>query len=113
MNAPIDVSGVELYTDRLTLRSWWQSDLEDFFEYASVDRVGQIAGWLPHKDFQQTQKILDSFIEKRKPSPWTARGRSSVLWVWNIMTRRSLLSWICCEPVPLALCFPRTTGEKA
>ena len=44
MNAPIDVTGVELHTQRLTLRPWRQSDLQDFFEYASVEGVGQMAG---------------------------------------------------------------------
>lgn len=75
MNAPIDVSGVELHTDRLTLRSWRQSDLEDFFEYASVDGVGQMAGWLPHKDAQETQIILDSFIGKKKTFALDCQGK--------------------------------------
>ena len=50
MNVPIDISGVELTTARLTLRPWKQEDLQDFFEYASVEGVGQMAGWLPHRD---------------------------------------------------------------
>ena len=62
MNANIDISGIILKTDRLTLRPWRQEDLEDFFEYASVDGVGQMAGWLPHESKETTQMILDSFI---------------------------------------------------
>ena len=75
MNAPFDVTGVELGTERLTLRPWRQSDLNDFFEYASVDGVGQMAGWLPHKDAQETQKILDSFIEKKKTFALDYQGK--------------------------------------
>ena len=75
MNAPIDVSSVELHTQRLTLRPWRQSDLEDFFEYASVDGVGQMAGWLPHKDIGETQKILDSFIEKKRTFALDYQGK--------------------------------------
>ena len=44
MNKPIDISNVVLETERLKLRPWKESDLEDFFEYASVDGVGQMAG---------------------------------------------------------------------
>ena len=33
MNAEIDVSQVVLKTERLTLRPWKESDLEDFYEY--------------------------------------------------------------------------------
>ena len=74
MNAPIDVTGVELHTRRLTLRPWRQEDLQDFFEYASVEGVGQMAGWLPHKEISETQKILDSFISKKKTFALDFRG---------------------------------------
>ena len=76
MNAPIDVTGVELRTDRLTLRPWKQEDLMDFFEYASVDSVGQMAGWLPHKTIQDSQKILDSFISKKKTFALDYQGKA-------------------------------------
>ena len=113
MNAPIDVSGAALHTRRLTLRPWRQEDLVDFFEYASVEGVGQMAGWLPHKDISETQNILDSFIEKREPSPWITRGRSLALWAWNIIARRNPRSLILCEPVLWALYFLKITGEGA
>lgn len=45
MNAQIDIHNVILKTERLTLRPWQLSDLDDFYEYASVDGVGQMAGW--------------------------------------------------------------------
>lgn len=66
MNAQIDISGIVLKTERLILRPWRQSDLDDFYEYASVDGVGQMAGWLPHKSKETTQMILDSFITHKK-----------------------------------------------
>lgn len=75
MNVPIDISGVELTTARMTLRPWKQEDLQDFFEYASVDGVGQMAGWLPHENMEVTQKILDGFIEKRRTFALTERGK--------------------------------------
>ena len=49
MNKQIDITGVVLMTERLTLRPWRESDLNDFYEYASVAGVGQMAGWNPHK----------------------------------------------------------------
>ena len=66
MNAPIDMSDITLKTQRLTLRPWQQDDLDDFFAYASVDGVGQMAGWLPHESKETTQMILDSFITHKK-----------------------------------------------
>lgn len=66
MNKPIDISTVVLNTPRLTLRQWKESDLQDFYEYASVDGVGQMAGWLPHEDIEVSREILTHFIEGRK-----------------------------------------------
>lgn len=44
MNKHIDITDVVLKTNRLTLRPFHQEDLEDFYQYASVDGVGQMAG---------------------------------------------------------------------
>ena len=66
MNAQIDITGIVLKTKRLILRPWRQEDLDDFYEYASVDGVGQMAGWLPHESKEKTQTILDSFISGKK-----------------------------------------------
>ena len=66
MNAPIDISDIVLRTDRLILRPWRQADLDDLYEYASVDGVGQMAGWPPHRSRQESQSILDKFIAHKK-----------------------------------------------
>ena len=66
MNTEIDISNVVLRTDRLVLRPWRQSDLEDFYAYASVDGVGQMAGWKPHASREESQAILNRFIEGKK-----------------------------------------------
>lgn len=66
MNAEFDVTGVVLETPRLLLRPWRQEDLADFYEYAKVDGVGQMAGWLPHESIEKSQEILNHFIKEKK-----------------------------------------------
>ncbi len=66
MNAEIDISNTQLKTDRLLLRSFEEKDLDDLYTYASVDGVGQMAGWSPHKDKTESGKILDMFIQGKK-----------------------------------------------
>ncbi len=66
MNAQIDVSSVVLKTNRLTLRPWRIEDLDDFFEYAKFDGVGQMAGWLPHETIENSKEILEEFIKGKK-----------------------------------------------
>ena len=45
MNIPFDITGITIRTGRLLLRPWQAEDLDDLYEYASVDGVGQMAGW--------------------------------------------------------------------
>ncbi len=66
MNKPIDISGTVLKTQRLTLRPWKSEDLNDFYEYAKVDGVGQMAGFLPHDSKETSLKVLTGFIEGKK-----------------------------------------------
>ncbi len=66
MNITVDISNVVLKTDRLVLREWQGSDLEDFFEYCSVDGVGQMAGWSTHENIEKSKEILDLFIKEKK-----------------------------------------------
>ena len=62
MIAPIDVTNIRIETPRLILRPWRENDLSDFNEYASVDGVGQMAGWLPHKSMEESKMILEMFM---------------------------------------------------
>ena len=75
MNVAVDVSGVVLTTPRLLLRPWREDDLEDFFTYASVDGVGQMAGWLPHQNRVESLVILRKFIEGKKTFALVREGK--------------------------------------
>ena len=66
MNAQIDVTGVRIETPRLILRPWTESDLSDFYEYASVEGVGEMAGWCHHKSLDESKMILDMFLKGEK-----------------------------------------------
>ena len=75
MNHPIDITGVEIKTERLLLRPWRESDAADFYEYARVDGVGQMAGWLPHASIEDSRKILAGFIEQKKTFALEHQGK--------------------------------------
>lgn len=66
MNANVDLTNVILETDRLIIRPWRKDDLEDLYEYAKVDGVGQMAGWNPHTSIRESDKILSLFIKNKK-----------------------------------------------
>jgi len=65
MDIPIDVSGIRIETARLILRPFKESDLPDFYAYARVPGVGEMAGWPHHESIETSQTILRSFIERK------------------------------------------------
>lgn len=42
MDVTTDVTGKTIETDRLFLRAWKESDIHDFYAYASVEGVGEM-----------------------------------------------------------------------
>lgn len=66
MNAKITIENVKLETNRCILRPFKEEDLDDFYAYASVDGVGQMAGWCPHQTKEESKKILNLFIKEKK-----------------------------------------------
>lgn len=66
MNAIFKINGKVLETQRLILREFKENDLTDFYEYASVDGVGEMAGWSHHENIETTKEILNSFIKDNK-----------------------------------------------
>ena len=66
MNAEFDVTGIELETERLVLRPWEITDLDDFYDYARDPDVGPMAGWAPHKSKEESLLILAKFVKDKK-----------------------------------------------
>ncbi len=66
MNANIDLSNVVLKTKRLILRPFTFDDLDDFYEYAKVPGVGEMAGWHHHQNNGESLFILNMFINEKK-----------------------------------------------
>lgn len=66
MNAFFKIGGKSIETERLILRAFEQSDLNDFYEYASVEGVGEMAGWKHHESIEKSKEILDRFIDEDK-----------------------------------------------
>ena len=65
MDPFIDISNTTLESERLILRFWQMEDLSNFYEYASVPGVGEMAGWKHHESIEESKKILSLFIEEK------------------------------------------------
>ncbi len=66
MDSHIDLSGIILETGRLILRSFTEADLGDFFDYASVPGVGEMAGWPHHESMETSRRIMQSFMDGKE-----------------------------------------------
>ncbi len=63
--AQIDASRINLETKRLIIRGWRDSDLNDLYAYASVEGVGQMAGWLPHINLDHSKTVVFNFVTNK------------------------------------------------
>jgi putative acetyltransferase len=68
-----------LETKRLILRPFLESDLEDFFEYCTLETVGPNAGWAVHENKLFSLKIIQSFIEKGDVLALVHKGDNKVI----------------------------------
>ncbi|CRZ35581.1 putative acetyltransferase [Herbinix hemicellulosilytica] len=50
-------------TERLILRPFTETDLDDLYEYAQSPNVGPNAGWKPHESPDESKAILKDFME--------------------------------------------------
>jgi ribosomal-protein-alanine N-acetyltransferase len=66
INRKIDVSHTVLETERLILRPFKEEDLEDFYHYASIEGVGECAGWEHHANKDVSRFILNMFVKEKK-----------------------------------------------
>jgi len=65
MDVAIDVSDIKIETERLILRPFAESDLEDLFAYASVPGVGEMAGWPHHQSIATSRSVLHIFLDNK------------------------------------------------
>ena len=79
MNASFKINGVIIETERLILRPFEMTDLADFYEYASVPGVGEMAGWKHHESIEESKTILDMFIEEDKTFAIVLKENSKVI----------------------------------
>ena len=62
MDVQIDTSMMRIETDRLLMRPFEEGDLNDFYAYASVPGVGEMAGWPHHENIEDSRGVLDGFV---------------------------------------------------
>ena len=95
MTQSFSVEAYDLDNERLRLRPWRPNDLLDFYEYASVPGVGELAGWPPHTSLDQTQKILEQFIKGLSQNTVKCDETAPFSWV-----KREMLSCKCFRNTP-------------
>ena len=79
MDVVIDITKTIIITDRLILRPWKENDINDFYEYASVEGVGEMAGWKHHESIDVSQSILQLFISEKNVFAIVYRENNKVI----------------------------------
>ena len=65
MDIKVDFTDLVIKTDRLVLRAFRDSDLEDFFKYAKIPGLGEMAGWPHHENLDYTREVLERFKKNK------------------------------------------------
>lgn len=65
MNVDINTEKITLRGERIKLRAFRKTDLDDFYNYAKTPGLGEAAGWFHHKSKEESEKILDIFIKDK------------------------------------------------
>lgn len=52
----------QLYTERLIMRRWVDSDAESLYEYAKNQEVGPIAGWPVHDNLEFSRMAIKEYL---------------------------------------------------
>lgn len=55
-----------LETERLILRKFYISDIDDFYEYSKNPNIGPNAGWKPHENKEESMTVLIGFIKSEE-----------------------------------------------
>lgn len=90
-----------LESDRLILRNWKVSDLEDFHEFASNKKVADLAGFKLKINKEESLKTLEKFSTISDESNWNAELKELnqlVLWAIELKELNKAIGWIeLCE----------------
>jgi len=76
-----------LETERLILRNWEASDLEDMYEYAKVEGVGEMAGWPHHENIEITKGVIKRFMENNEVYAVVLKEQNKVIGSLGIHSR--------------------------
>lgn len=76
-----------LETERLIIRSFQMDDLEDFYEYAKVEGVGEMAGWRHHRSLDESRLILEKFVQSSEDFAIVWKDTNQVIGSISLQTR--------------------------
>lgn len=86
---PYEKSLVSLETERLVLRNYKLSDLENYYDYVSMENVGPRCGWNPYTSIEKAKERL--IIESSKPHQFaiTLKGTDKVIGSVELMQAKT------------------------
>ncbi len=69
--------GMVLETDRLILRGWRDADASSLFKYASDERIGPPAGWIPHPNEAYSLAFIRTILARDEVYAICIKGKEN------------------------------------
>lgn len=102
----------DLVTDRLLLRTWKEDDYKDLYEYAKSELVGPNAGWMPHKDEDESRKIIKMFIRNNETYAIVLKSENKVIGSIGLHDRKPDNNLLKLNQKEVGYVLILDTGEK-
>ena len=78
-----------LETDRLLLRHWKESDVNDLYEAAKNPKIGLNAGWTPHKNVEESMEIIKTIFNSDSVFAVELKSNKKVIGSIGYLTKES------------------------
>lgn len=65
---------MKIFTERLVLRPWKDSDATDLYHFAKDKRVGPVAGWPAHKSVEESAEVIRTVFSQEGVYAITLKG---------------------------------------
>lgn len=75
-----------LHTDRLVLRCFDPNDAVSVYAYAQSDKVGPMAGFIPHRSIEESRQMIERYIQNGEA--WAVVEKSTGVVIGSISLRK-------------------------
>lgn len=92
---------------RLIIRPFKKDDVDDFYEFASDDKIGLNAGWLPHESKKQTLRLIKKYSKRNEIMAICLKENNKVIGKIGLYDDLPVMDYFSLSQKSLGFCISR------